>query len=242
MQEREGVAQQELSFDSGGDVCEATLYRPAAVATPLPCLVMGHGFSGTRFLGLSAYAHNFAKEGTAVLTFDYRNFGTSGGEPRQVIDVEKQRDDYRGAIRFVRTLEGMDPEKVAIWGTSLSGSHVLAVAADDPDLAGAIAQVSLFDARRTGKTTGESIRRLLSSSMMKLLASAVRDEVQRRRRSAPLLVKVLGDPGETAVYTGQDARDAFNAMGGEATGWRNAFAPRFIFAPATLHNWYRGRN
>ena len=35
---------------------------------------------------LDAYAERFADVGLAALVFDNRNFGSSGGEPRQEID------------------------------------------------------------------------------------------------------------------------------------------------------------
>ena len=71
--------QSEVFFDSGGQPCAATLYRPAKGDRLVPCVVMGHGTSGTRDLGLVAYAERFATAGLAVLVFDYRHFGASGG-------------------------------------------------------------------------------------------------------------------------------------------------------------------
>ena len=46
---------------------------------------MAHGFSGVREQRLDAYAERFAQAGLAVLVFDYRHFGASGGEPRQLL-------------------------------------------------------------------------------------------------------------------------------------------------------------
>ena len=50
----------------------------------------------------------------AVLAFDYRHFGASGGEPRQVIDIAEQQDDYRAAVRYARTRDGIDPDRIAM--------------------------------------------------------------------------------------------------------------------------------
>jgi fermentation-respiration switch protein FrsA (DUF1100 family) len=72
----------ELFFDSGGLRCAADLYWPADPNRPVPCVVMGHGFSGTRDMGLAPYAERFARAGMAVLVFDYRHFGASDGQPR----------------------------------------------------------------------------------------------------------------------------------------------------------------
>ena len=59
---------------------------------------MAHGLSAVRDMRLPAYAERFAAAGLAVLLFDYRGFGASGGEPRQVADIGAQLDDWRTAI------------------------------------------------------------------------------------------------------------------------------------------------
>jgi cephalosporin-C deacetylase-like acetyl esterase len=66
-----------------------------------------------------------------VLAYHHRNFGDSDGEPRQELDPWMQVRDYRNAITFVQTLDGVDPERIGIWGTSYAGGHVLVVADAD---------------------------------------------------------------------------------------------------------------
>lgn len=128
-------------FDSGGTACAGSFYRPQGVGAAVACVVMAHGAAGTKDLGLSAYAEGFVGAGLAVLLFDYRHFGASGGQPRQLIDIARQLDDYRFAVRFARTCEGVDPTRIALYGTSLSGGHVLAVAASDPLIAAVVSRV-----------------------------------------------------------------------------------------------------
>ena len=67
-----------------------------------------HGFSGTREDGLAPFAERFAAAGLAALVFDYRGFGDSGGEPRQWLDVRRQRQDWAAAIAFVRGGRGTE--------------------------------------------------------------------------------------------------------------------------------------
>jgi alpha-beta hydrolase superfamily lysophospholipase len=52
----------------------------------LPVVILAHGFSGTMDR-LVPHAERFAADGIAALVFDYRGFGESGGEPRQVVDL-----------------------------------------------------------------------------------------------------------------------------------------------------------
>jgi pimeloyl-ACP methyl ester carboxylesterase len=58
-----------------------------------PCVVMAHGFGGTRDTGLLAYAEGFAQAGLDVFLFDYRGFGDSAGVPRQLVSVITSRAD-----------------------------------------------------------------------------------------------------------------------------------------------------
>lgn len=223
------MASRELSFESNGISCAADLYLPDNMAQPVPCVVMGHGGSGTKRLGLPAYAHKFAGGGIAALVFDYRGFGASAGQPRQVIDVEAQRDDYRAAIRCARQIPEIDSARIAVWGTSLSGGHVLAVAASDPSLRAVVAQVPLIDGMHRGRNLRQRLNWQVTARTAQFILAALRDRHRARRGDAPYLVPVVAPAGHVAVFTEPDARATFEALGGEACGWRNELAPRFIF-------------
>src|SRR6476620_4701956 len=91
----------EVTFVSAGVRCGAW-HLIAATDTLTsnagrPCVVMAHGFGGTRDTGLLGYADGFAAAGLDVLLFDYRGFGTSEGTPRQRVSYRRQRTDYRAA-------------------------------------------------------------------------------------------------------------------------------------------------
>src|ERR1700737_4146534 len=83
--------------------------------------------------------------GLAALVFDYRHFGASEGEPRQLLDIKLQLADWTAAIAFARTLEGIDEERIALWGTSFSGGHDIELAAHDGRVAAVVAQVPFVD-------------------------------------------------------------------------------------------------
>lgn len=112
---------------SAGITAPSIVGEPAAA---LPCVVMAHGFSGTMDR-LFRYAERFATAGMAVLVFDYRNFGASGGQPRQLIDIPGQQADWRAAIGYARNHQAIDPQRTALWGSSLGGAHAVTVAAAD---------------------------------------------------------------------------------------------------------------
>ena len=157
----EKVVRIRVTFDSGGGELAGYLHRPASATGTLPCVVMGHGFSGTQDR-LFENARRFAEAGFAALTFDYRSFGESGGEPRQVVSVRGQLEDWRAAIRFARGLEGVDPDRVALWGSSLGGGHAVSVAAENPRIAAVVAQMPFngFPRRVEGRSTLDALRLL----------------------------------------------------------------------------------
>jgi len=140
------TAPEDICIPSRGEQLAAYLYRPESPHGDVPCVVMAHGFSATRDDGLPAYAEAFRDAGFAVVLFDYRHFGASTGEPRQLLDIGRQHDDYRSVIAWARRLDGIDPDRIVLWGSSFSGGHVLAVAAGDPRIAAVVSQAPFTDA------------------------------------------------------------------------------------------------
>ena len=106
-------------------------YLPDHNSEKVPTIVMAHGFSAVKEMYLDRFAEVFAEAGLGALVVDNRNFGASGGEPRQEIDPWEQVRDYRDAITFAETLPETDPDRIGIWGSSYSGGHVLVVGAID---------------------------------------------------------------------------------------------------------------
>lgn len=147
-----GVVRRDLRFRCGETTCAAWLYVPPGGRAAL--VVMGHGFAGTRDVALPGFALHFAQSGLAVLVFDYRSFGASGGAPRQLVDPWRQIDDWRAALAFGRGLDAIDGTRVALFGTSLGAGLALMAAADpSADVRAVVAQVPLVDSQREGDAT-----------------------------------------------------------------------------------------
>ncbi|HOW81111.1 MAG TPA: alpha/beta fold hydrolase [Spirochaetota bacterium] len=131
-------------FNSQGDALKAWLYLPVGVSKP-PLVVMAHGFGGQRWMRLPAYAEHFARMGMAVFLFDYRGFNDSEGEPRNYINPSRHLEDWDAAIAFVKTLDSVDGKRMALWGTSFSGGHVIVEAAKHPEVRAVVSQVPFTD-------------------------------------------------------------------------------------------------
>ena len=83
-----GSERTDVEFTSDGVVIRAWLYRPN-VPNP-PIIVKAHGLGGVKTMRLDAFAERFADAGYACLVFDYRHFGDSDGEPRQLLSVRRR--------------------------------------------------------------------------------------------------------------------------------------------------------
>ena len=121
------------------------LYLPEGEVKRWPCVVMAHGFSGTMDWIVPEFAERFADGGLAVLIFDYRYLGSSEGVPRQLIVTRRQYGDLRRAVEFVRSHPNIDASRIALWGTSLGGSYVIRLAAEDSNIAAVVANVPGID-------------------------------------------------------------------------------------------------
>ena len=144
-----------MSFPSDGQACAAWFYRPAGEPDPAPVIVMAHGLAGTRHDRLGPFAERFAAAGLAALVFDYRGFGDSEAS-RTSSSPRRQPTDWRAAIAFDRWPPGIDPDRVATFGSSLGGGNALAAAAEDPRCRRPYQPGSLLDFVTARPTRGTS--------------------------------------------------------------------------------------
>ena len=186
-----------------------------------PCVVMAHGLGGTKDSGLEPYAERFAEAGADVVLFDYRGFGTSDGEPRQVVDHRRHREDYHAAVAHARALPGVDPDRIVLWGTSNSGGHVIAVAADDPLIGGVIAQGAAMDGL-------SAVLQVWSYAgprqLLRLIGHGLRDVGRAALGRAPHTIPLVGPPGALGAMTTVDSEPGYTAIGGPS--WVNALSAR----------------
>lgn len=131
---------EQVVFPSEGARLRGLLLRPEGVADP-PVVIMAHGTSATIRMVADDYAEVFRRHGLAVLLYDHRNLGASGGEPRQEINPWIQCRGYRDAIDFVQGLDGVDRNRIGLWGDSYSGGEVMVVGAVDERVTAIVAQV-----------------------------------------------------------------------------------------------------
>lgn len=200
---------EDVCFLSSGAEIRGRFYLPSSDSALMACIVMAHGLGGTVEMGLDYYARRFAEAGYAVLTFDYRCFGRSEGEPRQLVWIPSQLEDWEQAIRYVRRRPEIDPKRVALWGTSLSSGHVLVTAAADPEIVCVSAQNPMLDGRVAAE---ETLKRLGWRRSATLIMHAQRDLVRSWLHLSPHKIPIVDKQGSVALIADPEAWDAFRAL------------------------------
>ncbi|GAA5058154.1 alpha/beta hydrolase [Nocardia callitridis] len=213
----------EVGFPSGSEQCAGWLYRPDGSPKPRPLVVLAHGLGANREMGLDRYARRFAMAGMAVLVFDYRHFGASQGEPRQLLRVKRQREDWHSAIAYARTLRGIDATRIALWGTSFSGGHVLTIAPEDAYIAAVVAQVPFTSGLSSALAKGPI-------SMTKVSIIATLDVVFGTILRKPLGIRIGGRKRSAAMMSAREVPEGFGRLAEESETYKPKMAARAAFS------------
>lgn len=136
----------DVEFTSVGATLRGWLFQPDVELAP--GIVMAHGFSATRSMTINKYAEAFYEAGFAVLLYDHRGFGASDGDPPRQVNPWVQTRGYLDAVAFLSKLEGIDPNRVAVWGDSLSAGAACVAAAIDERVGAVVTQVPAFGANQ----------------------------------------------------------------------------------------------
>ncbi|GAA2758971.1 alpha/beta hydrolase [Actinopolymorpha rutila] len=198
----------DIEFDAEGATLRGWLYRPKSDGSAAPVVVMAHGYNCLKEFYLDKYAAAVASAGHVVVAYDHRNFGDSDGEPRQELDPWAQVRDYRHAITFAQTLDGVDPDRVGIWGSSYAGGHVIVVGAIDRRVGCVVAQVPTISGWQT------TLRRIPPQALAGQRRAFDADRLERFRGGPPKMVPMATDPaaGGAASHASPDAWEFFTGQ------------------------------
>ncbi len=214
-------------FYSEGTRCAGWLFLPQGVENPA-VVIMAHGLAAERKFRLPAFAERFVQRGLAVFLFDYRNFGDSQGTPRNLVSPRRHVKDWQAAIAHVRGLPEIDPQRLALWGTSFSGGHVIVTAAGDHGIRAVVSQVPFVDSI-TG-TSGLGIKQAF-----KAISAGLRDLLRIITGRSPYYIPVVGEPDTFAVMNSPDAYSGYMTIVPGDSSWRNECPARIAFSVL----WYR---
>jgi cephalosporin-C deacetylase-like acetyl esterase len=145
------MPREDITFQTGDNITlRGWFYTPEASSiTPLPCVVISHGFAAIKEMFLDTVAARITSSlPISCLVYDNRGFGASDNHPsapRQEIIPSLQCSDISDAITYTQGREDVNKEKIGIWGTALSGGHVLWVGAADRRVKAVVSQVPMVN-------------------------------------------------------------------------------------------------
>jgi len=186
--------------------------RPGA---QVPGLVLTGPFTGVKEQVVSVYASRLADAGLATLVFDHRNFGASGGEPRQHEDSAGKLEDLRGATSALARQPSVDAGRLGCVGICLGGGYALRHSAFDPRIrAVALVAAAFNDPHAMREGMGDAGYR----DQMRAFAAV--EQRQFDTGEIEYLPAVDRDGGEAAM-PGREPWDYYGTGRSAAPGWTN---------------------
>jgi len=161
----DGVEKRPVIIFSDGTRMAGDLYLPKdrQPNEKFPAIVLCAGTGGTKGGTQARVAPIFARNGFAVLAFDYRGWGESESQLMAVdpqpkpdenneltikvkalrwqMNYTDQTEDIRAAISFLAGEQNVDKDRIGLWGSSYGGGLVTTMAALDPRVKCVAAQV-----------------------------------------------------------------------------------------------------
>lgn len=217
-----------FSVTVDGLALHGDLHRPdpALHPGPVPGIVMSHGFSATRRMGLPAFAEAFAAAGFAVALYDHRCLGGSEGTPRLAIDPWLQTMDMRAVLDWLERQPGIDPGRLALWGSSFSGGESIVLAAVDQRVRAVIANAPFAG-------TDASLDPAAEGSAFEQIAAIIRGDAPIPERIVIGPMPVVREPGdEGPAFLDQPESSEWFLREGPGTGWQNLFTASFTSDPS----------
>lgn len=188
---------QHVQFPVQGMSVSGHLYLPKNESSaPHPVIILCHGFCGVKQLLLPAFAARFAEQGYAALTFDYRGFGDSEGEPGRLVPA-LQIEDIHAAIAWAATQSNLDSSRIGLWGTSFGGANAIIAASQSSLVQCVVAQLTFAD--------GESVLcgDMSTAEKDKFMTTLARMHDKKAKTGKEMMVpiaKVLSDPQSVAFF------------------------------------------
>lgn len=202
------MIEERTTFTVDGFEVAAVLSLPEAEQVmPFPAVFTAPGFAGVKEMLIPDYSADLAARGVASLAFDYPGFGASGGDRRQHIDPPQQLRSFHAALDALDRDPRIDSERIAVWGTSMSGGYAIAVAARNPRVKAVAAIIPFIHLTPAGN--------------LGLAPVVVRDALRRLFRRPGLTVPAAGRPGEVATMNSDGAYEWSREMARGAENYRN---------------------
>mmetsp|Transcript_26559 Transcript_26559/g.53982 ORF Transcript_26559/g.53982 Transcript_26559/m.53982 type:complete len:368 (+) Transcript_26559:18-1121(+) len=208
---------------------------------PVVVLAPGGGLSHDCGMGMAPFVEAFVTEGYAVLTFDYATFGASGNgdQPRHTVDPVQHVLDLKAAVSAVRSRSkelGVDGDRIALWGVSLSGSHVLVAASEEggvgpPGVRAVCSLVPMLANGFSALTESIPLNPRPFSSQAKILALILKGMLLGII-GRPWYINFYGPDGSASAQQTPENNNGYASLappGGGEYDWRNGMTSSSLF-------------
>lgn len=183
------------------------LYKPRdrkAGDPPGPAILCLAGYTGMKDVYGMDVPYRLWNEGYTVLAIDNRGFGASEGKRGRQRPLEQVQDAY-DALTFLETVEGVDPDRLGIYGTSFGGANAIWVAAFDARVKTVVSSVMVSDGERW-------MRAMRRPSEFAAFKQLVHEAAQKRvatghDQTIPLTELMLPDPNTMSVIKAHHGKD-----------------------------------
>jgi fermentation-respiration switch protein FrsA (DUF1100 family) len=215
-----------VTFLSEGILLAGNLFLPGTTSGDrLPAIIVGGSWITVKEQMAGLYARLLAEQGFATLAFDFRYFGESGGEPRQLESGAAKTQDFKNAMSYLQSLPVIDDKRIG----------GLAICASAGYMARAVAEDSRF---RAFTTVAGWFQHPETTSMV----YGGPDGVQRRLDRASAAMKKFQESGKMEYVPAYDPHDPDAAMFFELDYYANprrGAVPRWVnrFAVASWSEW-----
>lgn len=146
----EGLTREDVAYYSDGFKITAHLYRPAdwkAGDAPLPAVVCLTGYTGRKNVATIDIPRRLAREGFAAIAPDYRGYGEAEGERGRHRPLEQAQNTY-DAVTYLETIDGIDADRIGVYGSSFGAANAVWAAAFDPRMKVVVSAVGVHDGER----------------------------------------------------------------------------------------------
>jgi fermentation-respiration switch protein FrsA (DUF1100 family) len=179
-----------------GVTIEADLRVPAGADRPGPAVILsppGPAAVIDQSVVVS-YAERLARAGYVTLAVEPRNFGRSGGSPRQHFDMHERLRDLQVAVTYLtRRGDVVDPARIATLGTSAGGSFAVALAGHD-------LRIRAFVSVCGGFFSPASARKAMSDEVFEALQRSLLRGVERYHVTGELDYQPVVTPDGNGAY------------------------------------------
>ena len=165
----EAAQVKQVNFESNNQNLVGNLYLPDDYqeGDKLPGVVVTGAWTTVKEQMPATYAEKMADRGYAVLAFDFRNWGESGGNERQLENPANKTQDIIAAANYLTTRPEVDENKIAGLGICASAGYMADAAVQSENIQ-AIALVApwLHDRDIVNEVYGgeESVQSLIDTS------------------------------------------------------------------------------